>query len=531
MIKNLLQFAKTIRLTCADCVYFKTQRCPSRDIVVYSDNANACSDGLLIQTFENDVLIRQTENSIITPLRFLSSTKTKNELFNTFDLTDQEITDLIISIKTRTIQKEETVKEKPIKQDPEPSPELQEKATTLLKEPSIIAKFLEHQNRYLIMDETVRKLILLTCCSAYSDYPLNLSLQQQFSSGKSTTTVQTAKYFRNVWFLGGLSPKSLIHEKGTYDEEKEGFVIDLQGKIILFLDEPCYETLMMLKPLLSHDTFETSFKFVDKESGQTITAILRGWPAVIFCAPKSKYIMELCSRWLTASPEVSTEKIQKVIASKGEKASQPNQPDPEFEIWQVVFKLISKEAPLKVIVPYAKELSECFRAKKPIDMRFFDLFLALIKATTILHAFQREKTENGNLKSTIQDYDESYKVFHEIEKSTTLGLGQNVLDFYTNIIKPLWEEEMRGNKNLLTYEMLMWRYEETTEEPISRTTIRESFLKPLEMKGLIDFEDDPKDKRRKTIAVKGTIQEASLINNEEFKKRIAETAGGISIVS
>jgi DNA-binding MarR family transcriptional regulator len=60
---------------------------------------------------------------------------------------------------------------------------------------------------------------------------------------------------------------------------------------------------------------------------------------------------------------------------------------------------------------------------------------------------------------------------------------------------------------------------------MSRSTLRDTYLKPLEAKGLIDFEDDLQDKRKKTIAVKGTIQETSLINDLEFKKRIATRAG------
>jgi DNA-binding MarR family transcriptional regulator len=60
---------------------------------------------------------------------------------------------------------------------------------------------------------------------------------------------------------------------------------------------------------------------------------------------------------------------------------------------------------------------------------------------------------------------------------------------------------------------------------MSRGTLRDTYLKPLEQKGLIDIEDDPKDKRRKTIALKGTIQEESLINDEQFRKRIAGKVG------
>jgi hypothetical protein len=524
-VKNMLQLAKNIRLTCADCIYFGTQRCPNRNIIIGSDNPSNCTDGLLTRIIGTDVIIRQAETTIVKPVRFISSKNTKNELWNNFELNDQETENLAIHIKLLASKDQENKNSPQPQQEPEIPKEQQEKALTLLKDPNILTKFLQHQDRYLVLDKTVRKLILLTCCSAYSTYPLNLSLQQVFSAGKTTTTTQTAKYFPNCWFLGALSPKALIHEKGEFNEEKDGFIIDLQKKIIVFLDEPQFETLAMLKPLLSHDQFETEYKYVDKQSGETVKTILRGFPSVIFCTTKSKYIMEFSSRWLTASPETTPEKIAKVIAAKGTKASQPTQPDPEFETWQAAFKLLSKEAPLKVTIPYANKLAQSFTARKPIHMRFFDLFLALIKATTILHAYQREKDQNGNLKATIQDYEEAYKIFHEIEQPTTLGLGQNVLDFYENIIKPLWQEEMQGNKNFLTYDMLIWKFEETTEETMSRGTLRDTYLKPLEQKGLIDIEDDPKDKRRKTIALKFTIQEQSLINDTEFKKRIAGRAG------
>jgi hypothetical protein len=86
---------------------------------------------------------------------------------------------------------------------------------------------------------------------------------------------------------------------------------------------------------------------------------------------------------------------------------------------------------------------------------------------------------------------------------------------------PIWEERktMTSDMQTITIEDLLWKFKETTEEGISRTTLRETYLKPLEQKGLIDIEDDPKDKRKKTITVKSTIPETSLINETEFQKK------------
>lgn len=509
---------QNIALTCGNCVYFKTEKCTFNALF----NDKPCSEGILIQLFKSDVLIKKGTTTLLKPIRFLTSNKTKLEIVENFELDSNETEQLILTIKIRTTEKTEPPKkEKP--QEPE-NPELKEKALVLLKEPTIIEKFIEHQDRYLSMDQTVRKLLLLACSSAYGDYPLNIGLMQVFSSGKTTTTIQTAKYFPNAWFLGALSPKALIHEKGEYDEERQGFIIDLQKKILVFLDEPQFETLQMLKPLLSHDKYETEYKYVDKQSGETVKSVLRGFPSVIFCSPKSRYTMEYCSRWFTASPQTNPEKIRKVITAKGKKASEPQQEDIELEIWRKAFEILSQET-YKVVIPYATNLSECFRAKKPSDMRYFDLFLALIKATTILHAFQRENTQN-HLTATIQDYEIAYSVFHEIETPTTLGLGQNVLDFFQNIIMPIWEERktMLEQYQIITYDDLLAKYQETYEESTSRSTIRENYLHPLEQKGLIDFEDDPTDKRKRNIIVKDTIPESSLIDNEKFKKRIVSEA-------
>jgi len=43
----------------------------------------------------------------------------------------------------------------------------------------------------------------------------------------------------------------------------------------------------------------------------------------------------------------------------------------------------------------ADTLADHFRARRSVDTRFFDVFITLIKASTILYAFQRERDERG----------------------------------------------------------------------------------------------------------------------------------------
>lgn len=523
--RGIKKILRTFRLRpfivgrCADCLWFKTPRCVRshhRDLIYPDDKP--CPHGLLVTFIGSDVIISKGKQKVIKPVHFLSFQKTKDELMDSFELSRDEIEDVVVRIKEKNLIRKSKKREREPKTEIKEvvNPEIEEKAQELLKNPQILDLFLENSGKWIVMDETTRKIELFTCISAFGSYPLNLALQQVFSSGKTTTIVRVAKYFedRDVWFVGAISPKALIHERGEYDEENDCFVIDLRKHTIIFLDEPEYHTLMMLKPLLSHDKFETTYRYVS-DTLKTVVSVLKGWPACIFCAVKSKYTEEFTSRWLTASPQISREKIEKVIELKGRMAAEPEKYEEgvQFKAFKRAFQILKQQAPFKVVVPLTPILSRHFRAKRPADMRLYDLFLALIKSSCILHAMQKEKDKKGRLIATLQDYEIARSIFVEIEKPTVYGLGQNVLDFYENIIlAPSDHEDV-----FLTYEILMSRYAEVYGRPISRSHMREEYLKPLETKGLIDITPDPTDKRRKLIEPKiGALKEKSLIDHEGF---------------
>jgi hypothetical protein len=101
-----------------------------------------------------------------------------------------------------------------------------------------------------------------------------------------------AEYFPegDVWFIGDMSPKALIHERGKFENEK--MHISLENKILVFLKTPHRETLEMLKPILSHDKREIEYKVADRSSAgklQTKSVIIEGWPATIFCTTDHKH--------------------------------------------------------------------------------------------------------------------------------------------------------------------------------------------------------------------------------------------------
>lgn len=408
--------------------------------------------------------------------------------------------------------------------DREPSPihteEMIERAEGLLRDPGLMDRFIEDSGRIIVMDVLARKMQLLTCVSVYGDLPLNLAILGIFSSGKTKTATTTAAYFSDVTKLFGMTPKALIHDKGH--EDKDGrYIVDLRNQILLFLDQPHPKLMEMLKPLLSRDSFESVYKYVEKEGGlKTREVLLRGFPVAIFCAVLSRYIKEFTSRWLTQSPGTSAEKIGGVLDKVGESAADPKKyaAGDEFETLRVAFDLLREGAPYGVVIPYAPPLAKCFRRKKVVDMRFFQLFLSLIRASAILFNRQRERDDGDQIIADLDDYEVAREVFARFERPTVYGVGENVLEFYDTIIKPVeWPAR-------LDYELILDNYKALKGEAMSRNQLRNEYLGPLERVGLIEVRDDINDARKKLI-LPTSKKYVGLIDDGKFKAILANKRG------
>jgi hypothetical protein len=195
-----------------------------------------------------------------------------------------------------------------------------------LKDPELVKKIDEILGKRIKKDRKNRMLVFFVCLSAYGSSPLNLFLKGESSIGKTHIAKSVAEYFpeEDVWFIGDMSPKALVHEHGTFENGK--VYISLENKILVFMETPRRETLEMLKPILSHDRTEIEYKIADKRaSGQlgTKTVIIKGWPSTIFCSTDHKYLEELSTRSMVATPETSSEKIAEVLEYKGEKYVSP----------------------------------------------------------------------------------------------------------------------------------------------------------------------------------------------------------------
>jgi DNA-binding MarR family transcriptional regulator len=410
---------------------------------------------------------------------------------------------------------------------------------------------------------------------------MNLFLKGPSGSGKTYNSVQTVKYFPkdDAWFLGGLSPKALIHDYGVllnkdgeeidldakptkprkadfkkaaeqgldpeeelgkallrYKEDLKAWreelqnsyrLIDLSHKILIFLEAPDFNTYRMLLPILSHDTYEITYKFTDKTaqgSLRTIKVVIRGWPATIFLTTDRKYMEELATRSFTVTPETSTAKIKDANELTNTKDCYPWNYSDKAEETRVIEQLVAciknqfTGSTVDSVVPFTN-IHELFPAEIVRDMRDFAHFMQFLKTVTALHFYQRPFMKQGDkryLMSTVEDVQRALEVYKELFETTRTGTEQRILDFYHDIVSKTKKleleqptgsqqtEESTSEKTEIQQKLsvrtrwhlkeLTTKYNETSKRKLSSDSVR-VMLDHLSVIGYVDVEPDPGDKR------------------------------------
>jgi hypothetical protein len=356
----------------------------------------------------------------------------------------------------------------------------------LAVDPDLENKFMAHIGRTVKHDRMTSNLVLKTGLSAYTREPLNVFLRGESSIGKTYVVVNSLVNFpkEDVWFLGGLSPTALVHDRGLLvdedgeliavvskpekdatDEEKEAYrefkeklksahyLVDLQGKILVFLEAPNIETFNKLRPVLSHDVWEISYRFTDTSQEGTLRTthvVLRGWPSTIFCSTSEKFIQDLATRSFTFTPETTEAKYKDANVLTGSKAAFPWKFDKDaddvlLESFITYFKARVKE--LRAIVPYAEEFGQAFPAKFPRSMRDFKHVLSLIEVSALFHLAQRpvlvrkvKETECTYVMATEHDYDKTMELWREVRETTETSAASHHLRFFHEVVEPVAHE-------------------------------------------------------------------------------------------
>lgn len=356
-------------------------------------------------------------------------------------------------------------------------------------------------------DNTNKLITFLSMLSAYTeDSQINVSYRAPSSSGKSYIPLELAYYFSNVIEYAGASPTSFVHDTGHWDDEREVYIVDLERKILIFIDMPHNKLLENLRPVLSHDRKELQFAITDRKEKHGIRTkhvIIRGFPTVIFCSGILKMNEQEATRSFVLSPEINEEKLREGVFLKAQRMGNPDafttylRSQSERQFLQKRVELIRDTHINHVIIRDVDEIVTRFlknKKLKPRHQRDIGRLIGIIQSIALLNLWHREHDDNGNIVASPNDVEDGFELWEQVSESQELGIPPYVYQFYKEIILPEYQRTGNGlsRKDILTVHF------NVTGRYIPDWQLRQEILPALQTAGLIIEEQNPDD-RRKTL--------------------------------
>lgn len=369
-------------------------------------------------------------------------------------------------------------------------------------------------------DDAVKKIVFACMLLAYTEEDQQTVIMTGESSlGKSWIATHIADLFpkEDVVELAYSSPTAFFHEKGEWDEVNKVNRINLERKILLWLDMPHAETLTRLRPLLSHDRKEIVYKATDKKETKgmkTKTSVVKGFFSTVFCSSNAVLDQQERTRAFLLTPSDSQDKIQAAIELIAKYDKDPAEFKKDLEnnprwLWlKKRIELIKAKHVRYIKIPNIEDMLEDWferhKVLKPREQRDFKRINALIKANALLNCFNREMTEEGDLIANYDDIEEGLRVYDAIAESNELGLPPYIYELYKDVLIPLIEELNDG----VTIEDITKKYFSVKHRRIDRRLLDAALItleaenliykdksqKPYKYVLLKTFKDDEEDK-------------------------------------
>jgi hypothetical protein len=359
-------------------------------------------------------------------------------------------------------------------------------------------------------EDALLRLLIYVGLTVYSHNPLCLGIRAPTSEGKTYAITQTIQKFfpkENIWLIGSMSPKALIRQNGVLVDSNnepleprirelkvkikecdrddnlnqkiylEGelsrlyqtgkWLIDLHGKILVFLEPPHPDVWEIIKSILSHDSWEIEHPYVDADL-KTKNVVTRGWPVCIFCSAKdeSKWDIwpEVQSRFMIVSPNMSEEKYLESNRLTFQKLGLPDfvqqqiiVSDTEVDLArkciQCLKQRITRLCPIRYIqneykpynpvsIPYHEYLAESLPYHKGSAMRTASQVGSLIDIVTLTRSqFMFDFKIEKMVIARPEDLVEVLRITKNMTNSNYSNLPNHKVKFLQEIFKPLYDSK------------------------------------------------------------------------------------------
>lgn len=285
--------------------------------------------------------------------------------------------------------------------------ELIKLAEDFLKNPELAALTLKHIELLgLVGEKDLGLALYLTYTSRLLSKPLAAIVLGISSSGKSFSISLVGKLFppESVFNAHRITPAALQYlPAGSLVHRAV-----LAGERSRKQDDDQSEATRSLREMLSDGVLRILVTAKDQSGNHTTHHIEQPGPIAyaesttlgmseIFDEDKTRFLFLCCDE----SEEQSKRIIQK-LATQAQSPAKQQEIESILSLHHTIQRLLK---PYGVMIPFAEQLTTCLPAHKPESRRAFGHLLTLIKAVTLLHQYQREKTDDGAIIATLADYE------------------------------------------------------------------------------------------------------------------------------
>lgn len=365
-------------------------------------------------------------------------------------------------------------------------------------------------------DNTNKLLVFLGMLNAYTEEnQMNIAFIAPSSTGKSHIPLEVSLLFpsEDLIKLGNASPTAFFHERGVYDKETNTIKVDLERKIVIFLDQPNTGLLEKIRALLSHDDKEIASKITDKSEKhgmRTKTIIMRGYSTFVFCTAGLRTDEQESTRFLLLSPEITQEKIKEAVLQKIKKSSDSRSfarilnANPERQLLMQRIRAIKEANVYDIKIQNEKLVEDMFFSKntkpKPRDQRDIAKIINIIKSFALLNYWFRDR-DGLSIVANEADIKNGFAIWDSLSESQSLSLPPYVHNIYKDVIVSEYKRKNPDNalvKVGLSRGDLMSAHYKYYNRTLSSWDLR-GIVALLETAGLIYQESDVADKRRTLI--------------------------------
>lgn len=367
-------------------------------------------------------------------------------------------------------------------------------------------------------DNMNKAVLFLAMLSTYTaEDQINVFLNAKSSSGKTYLVTEVAKLFPkiDVKKYARVSPTAFYYDLDSMEVDDTGeLMLNLEKKILIFLDQIDTRLQEMLRPFMSHDDKRLPFMLTNRTKSGANSAskgYILGFSSTFFCSANMRMDEQECTRAILLSPEISQEKIEASIDLIQKKSGDATAYDKEITKNIERNKLIKRISYIRgmgiehIIIPDSLNVGERFKEtlpkkKRARNQRDAKQFNTLIKMHALLNAMHRERSGNDIIAEE-QDVEAGLKIWKYLGQSQSYGVPPQTLDFYNQYIIPAFKLKNISDKSStgITLGELNTYYYNTTEEFLNQDILRKQHIPVLQGAGLISCEKDTNDKRQKLI--------------------------------